>query len=123
MTKRSTQALRSSHFSRIASASSGVWAGAVALCGDDAGGGFGRLGDGVEEFGKVAHHVAGLAEDGFVVALAEFLVGVGDEEAAGLVAEPADQADVLGEGVHLADAVEGVLGAGLLGVLGVGGGL
>jgi hypothetical protein len=95
----------------------------VGFVGDDARGCFGRLGDGVEQFGEVAHHVAGFAEDGFVETLAEFEVGVGDEEAAGLVAEPADEADVLGEGVHLADAIQGVLGAALVGIFAVGGGL
>ncbi len=95
----------------------------IGFVGVDFGVVFEGLGDGVEEFGEFAHHDAGLVEDGLVDGGMWCWDGVGDEEAARLVAEPADEADVFGEVVHFAEAVEGVFCAGLIGVFGVGGGL
>jgi len=84
---------------------------------------FEGFGDGVEKFAEIADHDAGFVENRFVGVLAEIGDGIGGEEAAGFVAEPADEADVLGELVHFADAVEGVFGAGGFGVGMLGGGL
>src|SRR5258706_1749866 len=92
----------------------------IGLVGNDPRRRLSRFGDRVEQLGKIAHHVAGLAKDRLVEARAELQVRVGDKEPAGLVAQPADQADVLRQRVHLADAVERVLGAALLRVLAVG---
>src|SRR5687767_488746 len=63
------------------------------LVGLDAGGLLQRLGDGVEQFAEVPHQAARLIEDVRVEALADRRNRVGDEEAAGLVAQVADQAD------------------------------
>ena len=84
----------------------------VGLVGVDAGVVFDGFGDGFEQFAEVADHAAGFGEDALVErSVAGRGDGVGDEEAAGLVAEPADEADVLRDAVHLAHAVERVLGA------------
>lgn len=87
----------------------------------DAGVVFDGFGDGVEEFAEFADHSAGFGEDQFFEGFGGIDGGVGAEEAAGLVAEPSDDADVLGDFVEVFDAVHGVFGAALVGVIAAGG--
>lgn len=77
----------------------------------------GAVGDGVEQLAELTDHFAGFAHDRlFRIACAAW-VGIGDEETAGLVADPADQADVLGLYIKLAHPVERIFGARLVGVV------